>query len=240
MKRIGLIGMGYIGRHVYQRIRDDRRLGLEVAFAHNRSRDALRDLPAGLVLDDLGDFASRSADLIVEMSHPSVTQRYGTSFLKQANYLALSVSALADAELLGRLETAATSCGTRLYVPHGALVGADSLVEYRESWAEVSITFRKHPRNIDFTESGVDPATIDRETVLYDGSVRGIAAKYPRNVNTMVTCALATVGLDRCRGILIAIRAWMWRWPKCAPRAMPARYSRRPGASPSSAYPATR
>jgi aspartate dehydrogenase len=34
--------------------------------------------------------------------------------------------------------------------------------------------------------------------------VRAIAALYPRNVNTMVTCALATIGLDRCRARLIA------------------------------------
>ena len=34
--------------------------------------------------------------------------------------------------------------------------------------------------------------------------MRGIAPLYPRNVNTMVTCALATVGLDRCRARLIA------------------------------------
>lgn len=58
--------------------------------------------------------------------------------------------------------------GTRLFVPHGALVGVDSLVE------------------------------------LHDGPVRGIATLFPRNVNTMVTCALATVGLDRCRGVLVA------------------------------------
>lgn len=34
--------------------------------------------------------------------------------------------------------------------------------------------------------------------------MRGIAAQFPRNVNTMVTCALATVGLDACRAVLIA------------------------------------
>jgi predicted dinucleotide-utilizing enzyme len=39
---------------------------------------------------------------------------------------------------------------------------------------------------------------------VYEGPARGIAALYPRNVNTMVTCALATVGLDRCRARLVA------------------------------------
>ena len=39
---------------------------------------------------------------------------------------------------------------------------------------------------------------------MFDGPVREIAPLFPRNVNTMVTCALATVGLDRCRGRMIA------------------------------------
>ena len=38
-------------------------------------------------------------------------------------------------------------------------------------------------------------------TVLYDGPARGIARLFPRNINTMITCALATVGLDKCRAV---------------------------------------
>ena len=66
------------------------------------------------------------------------------------------------------------------------------------------ITFRKHPRNIDFALTGIDPAAIAGPTVVYEGPVRGIAPLYPRNVNTMVACALATTGLDACRARLVA------------------------------------
>jgi predicted dinucleotide-utilizing enzyme len=203
-RRIGLVGMGFIGSYVYRRIADEPELGLDLAFIHNRSAERMAEYPADLVLHDLAAFAARRADLIVEMSHPSVTRQHGVAFLRSADYMALSVTALADDDLRARLEATAKANATRLFMPHGALVGADSLYEWRDHWAEVSITFRKHPRNIDFSDSTVDPATIDGETVLYDGPVRGIAARFPRNVNTMVTCALASVGLDRCRGILIA------------------------------------
>jgi predicted dinucleotide-utilizing enzyme len=47
-------------------------------------------------------------------------------------------------------------------------------------------------------------AAIRDRTVIYDGPVRGIARRFPRNVNTMTTCGLATVGLDRCRAVLVA------------------------------------
>ena len=46
--------------------------------------------------------------------------------------------------------------------------------------------------------------SITAETVFFDGPVRDIAPLFPRNVNTMVTCALATVGIDRCRGRMVA------------------------------------
>ena len=38
----------------------------------------------------------------------------------------------------------------------------------------------------------------------FERRLRGITRLYPRNVNTMITCALATVGLDRCRARLVA------------------------------------
>ena len=49
---------------------------------------------------------------------------------------------------------------------------------------------------------GHNPAGITRETVPYGGPARGIAPLYPHNVNTIITCALATVGLNQCRARL--------------------------------------
>jgi predicted dinucleotide-utilizing enzyme len=203
-KRIGIVGFGYIGRYVYEQILARPELGLEAAFVVNRTAEKLAALPAEVVLADLGDFASRSPDLVVEMAHPAVTAAHGAAILERCDYMMLSVTALADAELERRLLDICAAHGTRLFIPHGALIGVDNLYEARANWREVTITFRKHPMNIDFSESGIDPESVTGETVLYDGPVRGIAGKFPRNVNTMATCALASVGLDACRAVLVA------------------------------------
>ena len=200
-KRIGLIGFGFIGREVYRRLLADP--ALEPAFVHNRSGDALADVPASLRLPDLAQAARCGADLVVEMAHPSFTREYGALLLRHSDYLPLSVTALADDALRERLLESAQVHGTRLLVPHGALMGADNLAE--SQWQSVSITFWKNPAHIDFSESGFDAASIRQETLVYDGPVRGIAALYPRNVNTMVTCALATIGLDACHARLVAV-----------------------------------
>ena len=200
--RIGVIGYGYIGRSVVERIAGSGGL-FETAFVHNRSAEALASLDPALRLDDLGKARERRPDLIVECAHPSVTARFGAAFLEFASYMPLSVTALADDGLRARLEAAADENGTRLLVPAGALLGGDELLSRSGRWDRVRITFRKHPDNIDFADSGLDPDRIDGETVIYEGPVRGIARLYPRNVNTMVTCALVSTGLDRCEARLV-------------------------------------
>ncbi len=131
----------------------------------------------------------------------------------------LSVTALADDALRERLLATARASGHHLLLPRGALVGMDSLFSWRHMWREVTITFRKHPRNLDLAAPAARPRASPTRLVLYDGPVRGIAADYPRNVNTMVTCALATIGLDQCRARLIADPGSIMPSPKSKPSA---------------------
>ena len=203
--RVGLIGFGFIGSQVFERLRAQPALGIEVAFVHNRNPARQGVVPRGLVLDDLALMPEREAGLVVEMAHPDYTRTWGERIIAHADYLPLSVTALADQALLERITARSRQTGHHLLIPHGALMGTDNLFESRHMWSDVQITFFKNPANIDFSESGFDPAQISGETVVYDGTARGIAALYPRNVNTMVTCALATVGLDRCRARLVAV-----------------------------------
>lgn len=203
-RRIGVAGYGYIGRYLCDMIRTNPDWNLDLAFVWNRDPARLADLPPELVLEDLDDLAARSPDLVVECAHPAVTLAHGAAILRVADYLPLSVNAFADPRIEASLPALAEAEGRRIFIPHGALIGLDNLVEMRAMWDKVTITFRKNPANIDFGDSGIDPATIRGETLVYDGSVRGIAQKFPRNVNTMTTCALATVGLDRCRAVLVA------------------------------------
>ncbi|MFI4995845.1 MAG: aspartate dehydrogenase domain-containing protein [Hyphomicrobiales bacterium] len=204
MKRIGLIGFGFIGQALYRAIATQAHPGLEIAFVWNRTPVKLAEVPAALRLSDLAEVGNRRADLVIENAHPAITVEHGLSILGRADYMPLSVTALADDRLRAALVATAAANGHRLLLPQGALVGTDALFQWRHMWRDVTITFRKHPRNLDFARSNRQEGEIDAETVLYDGPVRGIAALYPRNVNTMVTCALATVGLDRCRARLVA------------------------------------
>jgi aspartate dehydrogenase len=205
MRRVGIIGFGFIGRALYEAIAGafGAAHGLAPAFVQTRSGELPGVAPAH-VCAELEDFGRFGADLIVEVAHPAITLRHGAAFLASCDYMPMSLTALAEPGAEEKMVAAAEASGHRLLLAAGALIGGESLLAGRADWTRVEITFRKHPRNIDFALTDIDPAGITSETVVYDGPVRGIAPLYPRNVNTMVACALATTGLDACRARLVA------------------------------------
>ncbi len=203
--RIGLIGLGYVGRYVYEQISSRPELRLEVAFVHDLVAERLAGLPAELVLSDITLFASRRPDLVVEMAHPAVTRQFGELFLRETDYMPLSMTAFADQGLQDRLLDTARRSDTCLFVPHGAVVGLESIFEGRELWEEVTMVMKKNPRNLDFSSAPqCKPADITTPTVLYDGATRGVCPLFPRNVNSHATVALAGIGFDRTRSVLVA------------------------------------
>lgn len=205
-KRIGLIGFGQIGSFLYQEICAHPEYGLEIAFVHEAIRERVAELPQQIVLERMDDFPDRSVDLVAEVAHPDAVKQYGPFILERTDFFMLSVTALADPKLERRLYDLCGQRGRRLFIAHGATVGLDGIQDGKETWEKVTITMRKHPRNIDFRSAGGrwSPETMDRETVLYDGPTRGICPLYPKNVNSHATLALAGIGLDRTRSILIA------------------------------------
>jgi predicted dinucleotide-utilizing enzyme len=203
--RIGLVGLGYIGRYVYEQISSRPELGLEVAFVHDVAAERLAGVPAEVVLPDVAAFASRRPDLVVEMAHPAVTGRYGELFLGATDYMPLSMTAFADEALQKRLLETARRNSTCLFIPHGAVVGLENIFEGRELWEEVTMVMKKNPRNLDFSSAPqFKPAEITQPTVLYDGPTRGVCPLFPRNVNSHATVALAGIGFERTRSVLVA------------------------------------
>ncbi|NKB35691.1 MAG: DUF108 domain-containing protein [Gammaproteobacteria bacterium] len=203
-KKIGIIGYGFLGESLYEYLK---KTDIKVCAIFNRSSEKTQDLPDALAFTEMRDFMSKvdGLDLVVELAHPDISRDWGGQILERCDYMPCSVAALANKNLKENLKEnllkAAKSGCTRLLVPHGAVVGIDNIYEARENWQEVTITFRKPPTAID-----LDNELEGDETVLFDGPVTEIAEKYPRNVNAMVACALATVGTDAARARFVADR----------------------------------
>jgi len=201
--RIGIVGFGNIGSFLYREIKANPAWGLDIAFVYARS--AVDAISADVRLTDLGAFEKHSPDLVVEAAHPSVTVEHGARFLAHCDYMPASVAALADPEVEQSLVRTAKEHGTRLLIPHGAATGLDTLHECRDVWESVTVKMTKNPENLDFASAQhLRPATTTNPTILYDGPTREVCSLFPRNVNTHAAVALAGIGFDRTRSLLIA------------------------------------
>src|SRR4051794_16357247 len=86
--RIGLVGFGSLGQYLAQRILTDPLALelLELAFVWNRNATRIAEsglpIPAELICHSLSDVAGLLPDLIVEVSHPEITQAWGIYFIK--------------------------------------------------------------------------------------------------------------------------------------------------------------
>ncbi len=203
-RSVGIVGHGLIGSYVYRQIVSHPEFGLKVVFVHDQDEKRMAGLPQELVLERAEDFASRKPDMVCELAHPDVSRQSGSMFLEEVDYFLLSVTALADAELESELKETALKNGTRLFIPHGGVMGLDAIIEGRDTWEEVKIVMKKNPKNLDFTRSGMDASTVTRPMTLYEGPTRGVCPMFPRNVNTHATVALGGIGFDRTHSTLIA------------------------------------
>ena len=185
-----MIGHGYIGRALYRAFDGT---AVEVVSVHDGQESNIADLPKSVATANPQAFIESlgGLDLVVEVAHPDVSGQLGAQILNRTSYMPCSVVALADDGLREQLLATARRSGTKLYIPHGAVVGMDNLLEARALWNSVTITFRKPPASIDAAMAA--PAD---ETLLFEGSAREISKKFPRSVNAMVACSLATLGLD--------------------------------------------
>ena len=168
--RVGIVGYGKLGQYLAHAIIDDPMVGakLELAFVWNRTPAAVRaddKIPSEAVLDDLTEFASRNADLIVEVAHPDITRDFGRKFLHHAAYLCGSPTAFANdtcEAIVNDLMTQqragkdtsgdskdgeATMIQHAMYIPSGALWGAKDIQKManRGTLKGLCITMKKAP-----------------------------------------------------------------------------------------------
>lgn len=193
MVSIGIIGSGGIARNIASYISSSDMHTL--TFIQARELDDTGFATTTTITDQM----LQETDIVIEAAHPDAVVMFSDQVLLQCDLMILSCAALVDDSLRERLTRLSADCGTRLIVPHGALAGVESYLATPVEWSSATIEFVKSPFSLEPV-----PADTGKRVVIYDGPVRGIAALYPRNVNAMVTFALATVGLDECRARLIS------------------------------------
>ena len=212
MTAVGLIGCGGIAQDVVAALRSATPAnGVRIVGALARrgraeqARAALRDIDIVEALDEL---LARRPAVVAEVAGQQAVAEHGERVLRGGvDCLVISVGALADPALLGRLKAAAQDGSSRILLPAGAIGGIDAIAAMRVAGlTSVRYRSRKPPAawRGSPAEKVVDLGTLTKRTVLYTGTAGEAALLYPQNANVAAAVALAGLGFDATEVELVA------------------------------------
>jgi aspartate dehydrogenase len=212
MTWVGLIGCGGIAQDVVaalhgQSVPNDVQIVGALARP-GRSDVARQKFPDIDIFEALEDIVSQRPEIIAEVASQQAVAEHGEQVLRNGiDFLVISVGALADAQLLDRLEWAAEAGHSRLLLPAGAIGGLDAIAAMRlGGLAFARYRSRKPPAawRGSPAEKVVDLGKLATPTVLYTGTAREAALLYPQNANVAAAVALAGLGFERTEVELVA------------------------------------
>ena len=195
--RIGLLGCGSIGGFLAKNVLAEAATGaIELGYVFDVDEKRMQDIPPACRITEQADLFARPVDLVVEAAHADLVKAVGLRIVERSDLLLFSLTALADDGFRTALEQAAVKHNRKVFLPHGAIIGIDGLVDAGSTLKSVTVTTTKSPASL-----GLPP---DSYKVVYEGPVREACAKFPRNVNVHAAIALAGLGFDRTVSRIVA------------------------------------
>jgi aspartate dehydrogenase len=212
MTSVGLIGCGGIAQDVVAALRsEDPAHGVRIvgALARSGRADQARAALCGIdIVEALDELLARRPAVIAEVAGQQAVAQHGEQVLRGGiDCLVISVGALADPALFGRLKAAAQDGNSRILLPAGAIGGIDAIAAMRVAGlTSVRYRSRKPPAawRGSPAEKVVDLGTLTQRTVLYRGTAGEAALLYPQNANVAAAVALAGLGFDATEVELVA------------------------------------
>lgn len=201
MSGIGFIGYGAIARTAIALVNAEM-AGTVCTVLTRPGRAGL--LPDGLnAVTSVEDLIVARPDIVAECAGQPMVGQYGPAILAAGiDLLVISIGALADPAIETALRDAAVKGNSQIHLPAGAIGGIDALAAMRLAGLDrVAYRSRKPPRA--WAKDG-DTAPITEKTVLYRGTAREAALRYPKNANVAATVALAGIGFDATTVELVA------------------------------------
>jgi aspartate dehydrogenase len=196
---VGIIGAGLVGSALFDAIVDGGLAEVQyVLVPEDLDLGPLQPRMRERVVTSPKKAFRTSTDLVIEAAHPDVIVQHAADILTHSDLCAFSCSALADRRTEEAIRDAAKSRGSRFFVPHGAILALDGLRDGRDVIDEVVVTTTKSGSSLGLPETAAG--------TLFDGSTRDACVRFPRNVNVHAAVALAGIGFDRTRSIVVAER----------------------------------
>lgn len=198
--KIGLAGLGAVGREVAKRLQagiPGLKLAAVSARDHAKARAVVPD-ESVKILDANG--IADACDVIVEGLPPGEFRNFALPAIERGKiFVPLSVGKLLENwDLVAK----AREKGARILVPTGALLGLDAVRAAAEGTIHsVKMVTRKPPEGLEgaayLVERKISVAGLKEPLKIFDGSAREGARGFPANVNVAAALSLAGIGPDK-------------------------------------------
>jgi aspartate dehydrogenase len=202
--RIGLAGLGAVGRDVAKRlIAGIPGLTLTAVSVRDVAKAQQYTPEVGGPIPVLAPEALATAcDLVIEALPPALFRAVATATIEQGKlFMPLSVGKLLENwDLVDR----ARETGARILVPTGALIGLDAVRAAAEGTINsVTMITRKPPAGLEgaphLVDNGISVKGLTEPLKVFDGTARDGARGFPANVNVAAALSLAGIGPDATR-----------------------------------------
>ncbi|MFP3887632.1 aspartate dehydrogenase [Priestia filamentosa] len=203
--KLGLIGCGNIGKFLLQAINKDELLpGGKIGSIYTRRKESSSQLAKEFDAEFYGDiesFLTSDIDLVIEVATIEAAEEYALKALKAGKDLLLSsVGVMADATFEEKARELCRKNKVRVLLPSGAIGGLDILKSAKavNGLKSVSLTTRKPPSALR------EAVSLEKETVLFEGSAAEAIKQFPRNINVAIVLSLAGLGVENTKVTIIA------------------------------------
>jgi len=208
MLKLGLMGLGAIGVDVEKMVSQEYKAEIEIPAILVKNPRADRSLNKSIITTDFDEFIGTKPDVILEVAGHQTIQKYAVEILRSGiDLLVTSVGAFTDDKLYDDCINTARENGARLILPSAGIGSLDTLSAAAVGGlASVHMIVRKDPSAWYGThaEKLFDLSSLATPTVIFEGTPREGAARYPQNVNISAAVALAGLGLDKTKLTIIA------------------------------------
>lgn len=201
--KVGLIGCGNIGS-VIAKAFDSGRIDGSLVSVYDIDISKAQNLVSNLkskprIVKSINGLL-RGTDIIVEAASQDAVRDYALKVLSdRKSILIMSVGALLNEKLFGRMVSLAMKNNVRIYIPSGAICGVDGVKSAAlGSIKRVLLQTTKPPKSIKGFEH------VRRRRVVFDGPAAQAVKLFPVNVNVSAVLSLAGVGAGKTRVRLIA------------------------------------
>lgn len=211
--RVSVLGCGFIGSHVAERIRNGDAGEVQLLSVFDRHAEK-----AEKVASRLGVEVARSVDeivndgrveLVVEVASQEAVKEYGLKILRAKKHiLVLSSGAFVDGEFLGEMISVAKANSVKIHVPSGSIVGIDGVKAHALAGiSEIVLEYRKNPEDFKEREDAFQKLynpSAKGAMVLFEGPASEASRLFPRRLNISSTLSMAGVGAEKTKVRVIA------------------------------------